>query len=902
MGAAKRRPYITPVEGLQSPIVIVLFVFFPAFLGIFQWFPGFVQRRRPRMCRFSFVPLIVLLTFPLHAQPFPPTPNPLYDDTVIPSVHISIDPDSLAAMYNPDSLESDYEYPANFVFDNGVARDSLGMIGMRLRGNTSRFAAKKSFKVSFNTFVPGRKFHGIEKLNLNGEHNDPSVIRAKLCWDLFARAGVPAPRANHMRVFINGTYYGLYINVEHVDENFVLSRFGNNGGNLYKCLWPADLTYRGSDPNLYKFESGGRRTYELKINEEIDDYTDLANLIATVNLAPDSSFAVALQRRFNVNGFLRALAVDVATGSWDDYWFLKNNYYLYDNTATGKFDFIPYDYDNTFGIWWDGILSGVDWGTRSPYTWGHPSESRPLATRILGNQVFRDRFSFYLNRLIQRHFNPAPLFPRIDSIHAQITTAAEQDLYRTYDYGFSIQAFHDSYSQALGGHVVYGLKPYISARRTSALGQLQLHNIAPIISDVVALPSHPVPGSQVAITCRVEDDDPAPEVYVHHQVNGVWRALIPMFDDGLHQDGAAGDEVYGAFCGPFSAGDQVDYYIRSLDAGSRLSVEPPDAPTSLYGLPLQAHSLPLFVNEFMAKNDSTVTDPFGEYEDWIELFNAGTEPVWLGNLYLTDNLSNPTKWAFPDTTLPGGAFLVVWADEDGVQGSLHANFKLSRDGEQIGIFRSDSSGTTPVDTFSFGYQQGEISMGRYPDGGWQWESMSTPTPNARNLVDRSCPVTAGWNLVSVPLSVADYRASVLYPSASSSAYQYDPIAHYVACDTLENRRGYWLKFDSAATVRITGIPRERDTVAVTSGWNLIGTIASPVETASILQTPPDIILSPFYAFTGSYAIVNALSPGGAYWLKCSGPGTLVLGAARQLRKLPAPKDGKDQLSTIRNQR
>jgi hypothetical protein len=823
---------------------------------------------------------LFLLPASLRGQPFPPAATPLYDDGVIPSLSITIDPDSLAAMYDPDSLESDYEYPANFVFDNGTLRDSVGLIGFRLRGNTSRFSAKKSFKVSFNTFVPGRKLYGIEKLNLNGEHNDPSIIRAKLSWDLFRQAGVPAPRANHVRVYINGTYYGLYINVEHIDENLVRSRFGNNDGNLYKCLWPGDLTYIGADPNLYKFVVGNHRTYELKINEEIDDYADLAGLIATINLTPDSTFAIALQRIFNVNSYLRTLAVDVATGSWDDYWFLKNNYYLYHNTATGKFEFIPYDYDNTFGIWWDGILSGVNWGTRSPYTWGHPSEPRPLATRILNIPAFRNRFSFYLHRLLQQHFHPTPLFPRIDSIHAMITAAAEADLYRTYDYGFSIQAFHDSYTQPLGGHVTYGLKPYVTARRNSALGQLVLNNIAPIVSDVTAVPPDPAPGTMVSVTARVEDDDAAPTVALHYRLNATWQTPVSMLDDGLHQDGAAGDEVYGVQIGPFLPGDRVDYYIRSVDAGSRQTLEPPDAPGNLYGFGTAENPRRLFVNEFMAKNDSTITDPFGEYEDWIEIYNGDTAAVGLGGMYLTDNLSNPTKWGFPDTTLSPGAFLVVWADEDGVQGPLHANFKLSRDGEQIGIFRSDSSGTIPVDTLTFGYQSAEVSMGRYPDGGWLWEFMGTPTPAAPNFADRSSAVAAGWNLVAVPMVVPDYRTSLLYPSATTTAYRFDPVAHYVACDTLQNGVGYWLKFGAADSITMAGRLMERDTLQVHAGWNLIGSISSPVPAVAITQIPAGNVISPYYGFVGSYAIGAMLIPGGAYWVKCAGPGVLVLAPAR----------------------
>ena len=76
-------------------------------------------------------------------------------------------------------------------------------------------------------------------MNLNGEHNDPSIIRSHLTWNLFrGHAGAWAPRSNHVEFYINGRYYGLYINTEHVDEEFVESRFGNNLGNLYKCTYP----------------------------------------------------------------------------------------------------------------------------------------------------------------------------------------------------------------------------------------------------------------------------------------------------------------------------------------------------------------------------------------------------------------------------------------------------------------------------------------------------------------------------------------------------------------------------------------------------------------------------------------------------------------------------------------
>lgn len=675
-------------------------------------------------------------------------PHPVYLDTTVATIRILIDPDSLAQILDPANAQSDHEYPATFMFENPLIRDTLENIGFRLRGNTSRVSRKKSFKISFNTFERGREFHGLEKLNVNGEHNDPSIIRAKLSWDLFVKSGVPASLASHTRLYINGMYFGLYISVEHVDENFVQSRFGNNNGNLYKCLWPADLQYLGSNPDLYKLSSGNRRVYELTINEEIDDYADLAHFISVLNLTPHDTFALAIQRVFNVNSFLKTLAMDVAVGSWDDYWFLKNNYYLYHNQQTDKFEFIPYDYDNTFGIWWTQIYPNLDFGVRNVYTWGHPTEPRPLTTRMLEVTAFKNRFSFYLNRLLQRHFREAALYPRIDSIHAMITPAAEADSFRTLDYGYTIQQFHNSYTQALGNHVTYGLKPYIVSRRYSALGQLQNVNVPPILSELTHEPRHPFAGDPVTVTVLAEDEQPAQSVLLMLRVNGAQQSPVTMFDDGLHNDGAAGDEVYGAILPAFSAGALVEYYVRATDVTAQISSEPPDAPESMNSFRVLGVKPRLFINEFMAANVNTIRDPFNDADDWIEIYNADSVAVSLENCYLSDNFGNPMKWRFPDTAMAPGTFLIVWADDQPAQGPLHATFKLDRDGERIGLYRGDSTALAILDTITFGYQQTDVSYGRTPDGG-VWQPMQQPTPGASNNtteVGESLEVPASFTL------------------------------------------------------------------------------------------------------------------------------------------------------------
>ena len=114
----------------------------------------------------------------------------LYDDSQVARVDVTIDPVAITWLYQ--NSQSDSEFVASVHFQNAYINETIDSIGFRLRGNTSRNAQKKSFKISFNTFVSGREFYGVDKLNLNGEHNDPSIIRSKLCFDHFQTIGVKA--------------------------------------------------------------------------------------------------------------------------------------------------------------------------------------------------------------------------------------------------------------------------------------------------------------------------------------------------------------------------------------------------------------------------------------------------------------------------------------------------------------------------------------------------------------------------------------------------------------------------------------------------------------------------------------------------------------------------------------
>ena len=145
----------------------------------------------------------------------------------------------------------------------------------------------------------------------------------------------------------------------------------------------------------------------------------------------------------------------------------------------------------------------------------------------------------------------------------------------------------------------------------------------------------------------------------------------------------------------------------------------------------------VFINEWMAGNTRTIADPAdGDFDDWIELYNAGSEAVDLSQYTITDVLTNSTKYTIPNgKVIPAGGYLIVWADEEQSQNAVgldvHAGFKLSGTGEQIGLFAPDG---TLVDSLGFAEQTDDVSQGRISDGAEPpYVSFTVPTPRSANV-------------------------------------------------------------------------------------------------------------------------------------------------------------------------
>ena len=146
-------------------------------------------------------------------------------------------------------------------------------------------------------------------------------------------------------------------------------------------------------------------------------------------------------------------------------------------------------------------------------------------------------------------------------------------------------------------------------------------------------------------------------------------------------------------------------------------------------------------------------------------------------------------------------------------------------------------------------------------------------------------VFTGWNLVSVHRVPPDLRASSLFPEAVSPAYMYDH--GYIPKDTLAIGTGYWLKFPQPESLHIAGDTIAADTFTVGAGWNIIGSITSPVPVTGITEIPPGNISSQFFGYLSGYYITDSIRPHNGYWVKANAGGQLVISATPG-RQTPRP--------------
>jgi spore coat protein CotH len=303
--------------------------------------------------------------------------------------------------------------------------ETLDDVGVRYKGNgtfiESRATPKRSLKLDLNHFVKGRKLAGLTKLNLHSNVTDASAMIESIAYRLYRDAGVPAPRTSYAQVYLtvpperDHAYVGLYSLVEDVDKDFAKDRFGGGGkGAIFKPVTPnlfADLGESWAD-----FE----RAYEPKGDVSTWQAGRVMGLSRLMSYATDPELAARVGDFIDLDEFARFMAVTVYLASMDSILQVGQNYFLYLDPNTEKFQFVPWDVDHAFGRIFAEQAELARLSIHTPWA-GH----NRFLERVFNVPAFKERYLARQREFGGTIFSPERLAAQVDEVAASIRPSVE---------------------------------------------------------------------------------------------------------------------------------------------------------------------------------------------------------------------------------------------------------------------------------------------------------------------------------------------------------------------------------------------------------------------------------------------------------------------------------------------
>jgi hypothetical protein len=617
-------------------------------------------------------------------------------------------------------------------------------VGVSYKGNSSYNAnnAKNPLHLELDYTVPDQNYLGYEHIKLSNGSHDPSFVREVLSYDML-RNYVPVPTANYARVYVNGNYHGLYGNVEAVNKQFNAKRFNSSDNAFFMCDKPDGITVTTPAPNLAVLGSDSSAYLNAYTIESVYGWNDLVNLCDNLN-----NNTANVSQVLNIDRSLWMLAFNNLFVNLDSYTgSIGHNYYIYKDD-NGQFNPIIWDLNESFGRF---ANSGTAQLTFSQMRNLDPllhstSTSKPLIKKLLEIPTYRKMYMAHLRTMLTEMVTSNYYKTRAQAIQSIIATDVQNDPNGFYSYAaFSSNVLNDVSGGGGPAGSAVGLASLMDARATYLLSNSEITKVPPTLSNISTLPTNP--DLNTAVTIRATVGLPATNVLLAYRYNS-WQAFtqVSMFDDGLHNDGAANDGIFAALIPANTTVAVAQYYVYAENDNAGI-FSPQRAQHEFYTLNYNIPDSPInvgdvVINEILAANLTIIPDNYNEYDDWIELHNNTPNPLPLYGLHLSDNALNPTKWELPlNAVIPANGYFMIWADEDSIQGSNHANFKLSKNGEQVQLYKNN--GSTLLDEINFGTQTDNVSTGRYVNGTGSFTAMP-PSFNSQNMLN-NCAVQPSIN-------------------------------------------------------------------------------------------------------------------------------------------------------------
>jgi spore coat protein CotH len=666
---------------------------------------------------------LAMLTAQLPAQ----VPD-LYDPNNIRDVYLTFAQTNWWAQ-----LTANYGPEINIAADMNVDGVTYANVGVRFRGNTSYTQLptqpqqgweKKSFNIDLDWLVQGQDIYGFDHLNFNNGFHDPTFLREVLSYHVMSRHGV-APRANWIRLHLNGTYWGVYINVQQPNKDMMKEWFRSNDGNRYRCF-PVSGGFSNGRCCYTLLSPLTTTNYLTAYQAKQGDGVDLINMCTVLNAMTPSTPLTTLTAVFNVDSFYRYAAVMNVLTNTDSYLQSGKDHFLYMDEVHGDATTFPFDLNEAMAA--PSTLGGVnlapDYATTNTF--------RPGFTKTLQIPEWLARYKAHLRAVLDQSMNTAYLGTLASQYHAMLAPHVAADTKKIYSTTLFTNNLNSTVNLGgVGGSSLIGLLPFIQQRYSALNTHAYVNEPRATLSNLTHSPASPTPVQPIQFTVQASSLATAVNLY--------WRRLgpflkEPMFDDGLHGDGAANDGIWGVAIASQQAGSLIDYYTEAKTATGAARYLPFAAELERACPKVQVEwpvvPSPIVINEFVAQNNTGAVDENNQHEDWIELFNTSNQTVDISGKWLSDSLVTP-KYQFPvGTTIAPFGVLRIWADEDGTQGPLHANFKLSAAGELVALY--DNAGQALHDLHVFGPQTADVSTGRLLDGGGPWVTFPVPSYLLRN--------------------------------------------------------------------------------------------------------------------------------------------------------------------------
>lgn len=363
----------------------------------------------------------------------------------------SIDADPTAEKYVPGSLVFDgKEYAQVGIRYKGSIGAWIFCVADSTPENPTKVGGAKtcpklSMKISFNEYDSKGRFFGMKKLMFHAMNNDASLMRERLGYWLFRQMGVPAPRAVHARLLINGKYQGLFLNVESVDDRFTKSRFSDGDGNLYKEVWPTATEGLTAPISAERWKSGLEDSGDK--NPSFDKALAFGRSVMQEN---GDARARAVQERMSIANTMRFIAVDRTIRADDgsahfycvDGGCGNHNFYLYEEQKSPRFWLIPWDLDTSFVV--SGSLADTgdlflriltEWNDHGavckigPGAAAFSPQQLPTACDPLWNALgcyFKDDYRAAVAELLAGPFSDAAVKEKLDAWRDQISASVDE--------------------------------------------------------------------------------------------------------------------------------------------------------------------------------------------------------------------------------------------------------------------------------------------------------------------------------------------------------------------------------------------------------------------------------------------------------------------------------------------